>query len=51
MLTKAHIKTSSATGHKPEQKGDKLRIEDNIVISMLIGGAEGSELIWRSLDM
>ena len=45
-----HIKTSSATIHKPKQKGDKLRIEDSIVLSMT-GGAEGSEIIWRSADM
>ena len=44
-------KTSSAIGHKPKQKGDKLRIEDNIVRSMLTGGEEGSEIIWRSADM
>ena len=51
MLTEVHIKISSTTGHKPEKKGDKLRIEDDIVISMLTGGAESSELIWRSADM
>ena len=42
--------TSSETGHKQEQRGDKLIIEDSIVISMLTGGVEGSELIWRSAD-
>ena len=39
MLTEENIKTSSATGHKLEKKGDKLRNEDIIVISMLTGGA------------
>ena len=51
MLIEAHMKTTSATGHKIEQKGEKLRIEDNIFISMLTGGVEGNELIWRSANM
>ena len=47
----AHNKTSLATGHKLEQIGYKLRIDDNIVISMLTRGEESSEFISRSTDM